>query len=225
MWGFWTTKAILPWTLPSFQNLFCFKKNILKENSGKPEFCVCVCVQKAFQKYIKNHKRVLFAQGLLRSLLAKEIVTAGSWQLLVPAGCRPRSLNTLVLQTPSRVMAWPSSEERTEKALGVKRGRENRCKFVTQLPGWGPAPGPRNEVSDQTLLLFDGKWKVKVKSLSCVRLFVIPWTVVYQASLSMGFSRQEYWSGLLFPSPAFWWKRRQRSGRGRERHPLPNLHI
>ena len=43
--------------------------------------------------------------------------------------------------------------------------------------------------------------KVKVKSLSRVRLFAIPWTVVYQASLSMGFSRQEYWSGLPFPSP------------------------
>ena len=42
---------------------------------------------------------------------------------------------------------------------------------------------------------------MKVKSLSCVRLFAIPWTVVYQASLSMGFSRQEYWSGLPFPSP------------------------
>ena len=40
-----------------------------------------------------------------------------------------------------------------------------------------------------------------MKSLSRVRLFVIPWTVVYQASLSMGFSRQEYWSGLPFPSP------------------------
>ena len=39
------------------------------------------------------------------------------------------------------------------------------------------------------------------QSLSHIRLFVIPWTVVYQASLSMGFSRQEYWSGLLFPSP------------------------
>ena len=38
-------------------------------------------------------------------------------------------------------------------------------------------------------------------SLSRVRLFAIPWTVVYQASLSMGFSRQEYWSGLPFPSP------------------------
>ena len=40
----------------------------------------------------------------------------------------------------------------------------------------------------------------KVKLLSHVRLFVIPWTVVYQAPLSMGFSRQEYWSGLPFPS-------------------------
>ena len=43
--------------------------------------------------------------------------------------------------------------------------------------------------------------KSEMKSLSCVRLFAIPWPVVYQASLSMGFSRQEYWSGLPFPSP------------------------
>ena len=46
-----------------------------------------------------------------------------------------------------------------------------------------------------------GKWKVKVKSLSCVRLFATPWTVAYQAPPPMGFSRQEYWSGLPFPSP------------------------
>ena len=45
------------------------------------------------------------------------------------------------------------------------------------------------------------KQKVKVKSLSCVRLFATPWTVVYQAPLSMGFSRQRYWSGLPFPPP------------------------
>ena len=36
---------------------------------------------------------------------------------------------------------------------------------------------------------------------SCVQLFAIPWTVVHQASLSMGFSRQEYWSELPFPPP------------------------
>ena len=40
-----------------------------------------------------------------------------------------------------------------------------------------------------------------VKSLSRVRLFATPWTVARQAPLSMGFSRQEYWSGLPFPSP------------------------
>ena len=41
---------------------------------------------------------------------------------------------------------------------------------------------------------------MKVKSLSRVRLFATPWTVAHQAPLSMGFSRQEYWSGLPFPS-------------------------
>ena len=43
--------------------------------------------------------------------------------------------------------------------------------------------------------------KVKVKLLSSAQLFVTLWTVGYQALLSMGFSRQEYWSGLPFPSP------------------------
>ena len=42
---------------------------------------------------------------------------------------------------------------------------------------------------------------MKVKSLSCVQLFVTPWTVAYQAPPSMGLFRQEYWSGLPFPSP------------------------
>ena len=41
----------------------------------------------------------------------------------------------------------------------------------------------------------------EVKSLSRVRLFATPWTVAYQAPPSMGFSRQEYWSGLPFPYP------------------------
>ena len=45
------------------------------------------------------------------------------------------------------------------------------------------------------------KWKVKVKSLSRVRLLATPWTAAYQAPPSMGFSRQEYWSGSQCPSP------------------------
>ena len=45
------------------------------------------------------------------------------------------------------------------------------------------------------------KLKVKVKLLSRVRIFATPWTAAYQAPLSIGFSRQEYWSGVPLPSP------------------------
>ena len=45
------------------------------------------------------------------------------------------------------------------------------------------------------------KGKVKVKLLSCVRPSATPWTAAYQAPLSMGFSRQDYWSGVPWPSP------------------------
>ena len=48
------------------------------------------------------------------------------------------------------------------------------------------------------------KWKVKVKSLSRFQLFATPWTAAYQAPPSMGFSRQEYWSGVPLPSPRMW---------------------
>ena len=46
------------------------------------------------------------------------------------------------------------------------------------------------------------KWKGKVKSLSHVRLLATPWTAAYQAPLSMGFARQEYWNWLPLPSPS-----------------------
>ena len=60
-----------------------------------------------------------------------------------------------------------------------------------------------NLISDKSNFLK----KVKVKSLSRVRLFVTRWTVAHQAPPSMGFSRQEYWSGLPFPSRGSSWHR------------------
>ena len=45
------------------------------------------------------------------------------------------------------------------------------------------------------------KWKVKVKSLSRIQLLATPWTAAYQVPPSMGFARQEYWSGMPLPSP------------------------
>ena len=48
------------------------------------------------------------------------------------------------------------------------------------------------------------KWKVKVKSLSCVQPLATLWTAAHQAPPSMGFSRQEYWSGVPLSSPQKW---------------------
>ena len=50
-------------------------------------------------------------------------------------------------------------------------------------------------------IFFKNRMKEKAKSLSHVQLFVTPWTVAYQAPPSMGYSREEYWSGLPLPSP------------------------
>ena len=70
----------------------------------------------------------------------------------------------------------------------------------------------REEITSENIFGVGGIWtvpgrmkkawiKMKVKSLSRVQLFATPWTVAYQAPPSMGFSRQECWSGLPFPSP------------------------
>ena len=61
--------------------------------------------------------------------------------------------------------------------------------------------GPHHDGSDPLKRWAAQSVEVKVLSLCCVRHFVAPWTVALQASLSMGFSRQEYWSGLPCPSP------------------------
>ena len=67
------------------------------------------------------------------------------------------------------------------------------------------------------------KWKVKVKSLSRVRLLVTPWTAAHQAPPSLGFSRQEYWSGVPLPSPLHCLRHAKilRNVRGRD----PPVHI
>ena len=78
------------------------------------------------------------------------------------------------------------------------------CDPVDSSPPGSPVPGILQvRTLEWVAISFSNawKWKVKVKSLSHVRLFVTPWTVAYQAPPSMGFSRQEYWSGVPLPSP------------------------
>ena len=79
------------------------------------------------------------------------------------------------------------------------------CNPIDGSPPGSPVPGIlQARTLEWVAISFSKawKWKVKVKSLSRVLLLATPWTAAYQAPLSMGFSRQEYWSGLPLPCTA-----------------------
>ena len=78
------------------------------------------------------------------------------------------------------------------------------CDPIDGSPPGSPIPGIlQARTLEWVAISFSNawKWKVKVKSLSCVQLLATPWTAAHQAPPSMGFSRQEYWSGVPLPSP------------------------
>ena len=93
-------------------------------------------------------------------------------------------------------------------------------------PSGSPVPGIlQGRTLERVAISFSnaGKWKVKVKWLSRIRLLTTPWTAAYQASPSKGFSRQEYWSGVPLPSPGedarsqqMWPDQILRAGEGKE---------
>ena len=79
-----------------------------------------------------------------------------------------------------------------------------QCDPIDSSPPGCPVPGIlQARTLEWVAIAFSNawKWKVKVKSLSHVQISATPWTADYQAPPSMGFSRQEYWSGLPLPSP------------------------
>ena len=78
------------------------------------------------------------------------------------------------------------------------------CDPIDGIPAGSPVPGilQAGTLEWVAISFSDAwKWKVKVKSLSRARLLATPWTAAHQASPSMGFSRQECWSGVPLPSP------------------------
>ena len=80
------------------------------------------------------------------------------------------------------------------------------CDPIDGSPPGSPVPGIlQARTLEWVAISFSNawKWKVKGKSLSHVQLLVTPWTAPYQALPSMGFSRQEYWSGMPLPSPMY----------------------
>ena len=79
-----------------------------------------------------------------------------------------------------------------------------QCNPINGIPPGSPVPGIlQARTLEWVAISFSNawKWKVKMKSLSRVRFLATSWIAAYQAPLSMGFSRQDYWSGVPLPSP------------------------
>ena len=82
--------------------------------------------------------------------------------------------------------------------------RVRLCDPIDGSPPGSPIPGIlQARTLEWVAISFSNawKWKVKVKSLSCVQLLATPWTAAHQAPPSMGYSRQEYWNVVPSPSP------------------------
>ena len=97
-----------------------------------------------------------------------------------------------------------SFHNRSMLLLLSRFSRIQLCDLIDGSPPGSAIPGIlQARILEWVAISFSNAWmwKVKVKSLCRVQLFATPWTAAYQAPPSMGFSRQEYWSGLPLPSP------------------------
>ena len=118
--------------------------------------------------------------------------TSSKWYMLL--------MFIAALLTIAKIWKQPKSLS-TDELLAAKSLQSclTLCDPIDGSPPGSPVPGIlQSRVLEWVAISFSnaGKWKVKVKSFSRVRLLANPWTAAYQAPPSMGFSRQEYWSGV-----------------------------
>ena len=114
-----------------------------------------------------------------------------------------RALSTAIY-TPQTVQCLYTRSAFAAAAAKSLRSCPSLCDPIDGSSPGSPVPGIlQARTLEWVAISFSNawKWKVKVKSLNCVRLFATPWTAAYQAPPSMGFSRQEYRSGVPLPSP------------------------
>ena len=110
-----------------------------------------------------------------------------------------------ISQIQNKQIRWGRDTTVTVKSL---QSCPTLCNPLDGSPPGSPVPGIlQARTLECVAISFSSawKWKVKVKSLSHVQLLATPWTAAHQAPPSMGFSRQEYWSGLPLPSPLWTW--------------------
>ena len=119
----------------------------------------------------------------------------------VPGILQARTLEWVAISFSS-AWRWRSSYS-TAAAAKSLQSCPTLCDPIDSSPPGSPVPEIlQARTLEWVAISFSNawKWKVKGKSLSRVRLFATPWTAAHQAPPSMGFSRQEYWSGVPLPS-------------------------
>ena len=119
-----------------------------------------------------------------------------------------------------QIRAWAGFDRRQAAAAAAAKSLQS-CPTLcdhrrqpTRLPHPWDSPGKNTGVGCHFLLQC-----VKVKSLGLVRLVLTPWTAAHQAPPSMGFSRQEYWSGVLLSSP----RKNEETAPKQKQHPVVDM--
>ena len=133
------------------------------------------------------------------SLYSPQSTNVLFWKCNSVLGCNPdqEPLNNTHCSQGENAAAAAATAKSLQSCLTL-------CNPIDSSPPGSPIPGIRQaRTLEWVAISFSnaGNWKVKVKSLSHVRLFATPWTAAHQAPPSMGFSRQEYRSGVPSPSP------------------------
>ena len=144
--------------------------------------------------------------GVVESLTQLRDWTELSWDNWPAAHCMRPAGKGLSLQVRSQISSTSITWHSVAAAAAAKslQSCPTLCDPIDGSPLGSSVPGIlQARILEWVTISFSNawKWKVKVKSLSRARLLATPWTAAYQAPPSMGFSRQEYWSGVPLPSP------------------------
>jgi len=168
---------------------------------------VYMCILHYFNYYLTDFVTAIWGSSLVSrfwifALLSLNAITNDLWKLHTWPEIRPWGFGVEAL-----TLRPLTTRELTLLLFLLLLSRFSRvwlCNPIDGSPPGSPIPGIlQARTLEWVAISFSNawKWKVKVKSLSHVRLLATPWTAAYQAPLSMGFSRQEYWNGLPLPSP------------------------
>ena len=159
-------------------------------------------------------------RGVLQARILQVVATPSS-----RGSSRPRDQVRVFRTEAEGFILWAIREAQDAVAAAAAKSLQSCPTLCDPIDGSPPGSPVPEILQARTLewvaISFSNawKWKVKEKSLSRVRLFTTQWTAAYQAPRSMGFSRQEYWSGVPLLSLRRGW-RRSKTRHGRHESPL-----